>query len=50
MASAEHRWGEQRRARVLLDRAEEIVGTLPPYYERIRSGRDGAPARLLAGA
>ena len=37
MAASEHRWGEPRRALDLLDNAEQIVGTLPRPYERLRS-------------
>jgi hypothetical protein len=37
MAAAEDRWGETRRAADLLDNVEQIVGTLPGPYERIRS-------------
>lgn len=36
MAAAEERWGEHPRAAQLLERAEEIVGPLPPEYEQIR--------------
>jgi hypothetical protein len=36
MAAAEHRWGESGRALDLLDNAEQIVGTLPSSYERLR--------------
>jgi hypothetical protein len=36
MASAEERWREHRRALVLLARVEQIVGVLPPAYERMR--------------
>jgi hypothetical protein len=36
MAEAEDRWGETRRAIELLDNVEQIVGTLPQPYERIR--------------
>ena len=36
MAEAEDRWGESRRAIDLLDNVEQIVGTLPAPYERIR--------------
>jgi hypothetical protein len=36
MAAAEHRWGESGRALDLLDNAEQIVGTLPRSYERLR--------------
>jgi hypothetical protein len=37
MAEAEGRWGERRRARDLLDSVEQIVGTLPQPYERLRT-------------
>ncbi len=37
MAAAEDRWGESRRAVDLLDNVEQIVGSLPRPYERIRS-------------
>jgi hypothetical protein len=37
MAASEHRWGESGRALDLLDNAEQIVGTLPRPYERLRS-------------
>jgi hypothetical protein len=37
MAEAEARWDEPRRATELLDSVEQIVGVLPPPYERIRS-------------
>ncbi|MGZ6617908.1 MAG: hypothetical protein ACXVFQ_26215 [Solirubrobacteraceae bacterium] len=44
MAASEHRWGEQRRARNLLDSVEEIIGELPQPYARIRSrGRRVSP-------
>jgi hypothetical protein len=36
MAEAEDRWGESRRAIDLLDNVEQIVGTLPQPYERMR--------------
>jgi hypothetical protein len=36
MAEAENRWGESRRAIDLLDNVEQIVGTLPQPYERMR--------------
>jgi hypothetical protein len=36
MAEAEDRWGESRRAAVLLDNVERIVGALPDPYGRIR--------------
>jgi hypothetical protein len=36
MAEAEDRWGESRRAVDLLDNVEQIVGTLPQPYERMR--------------
>jgi hypothetical protein len=36
MAEAEDRWGEPRRAAHLLDNAEQIVGTLPGRYQRMR--------------
>lgn len=37
MAAAEHRWGESRRARRLLDGAAETLGGLPAPYARIRA-------------
>jgi len=37
MAAAEDRWGNSPRALDLLDNVEQIVGTLPQPYERIRS-------------
>jgi hypothetical protein len=37
MAEAEARWHEPRRAAELLDSVEQIVGVLPPSYERMRS-------------
>jgi hypothetical protein len=37
MAEAESRWGEPRRAVELLDNVEEIVGSLPDSFERMRS-------------
>jgi hypothetical protein len=37
MAEAADRWGEASRALELLDSMQEIVGTLPLPYERIRS-------------
>jgi hypothetical protein len=37
MAEAEARWHEPRRAVELLDNVEQIVGTLPPPYDRMRS-------------
>lgn len=37
MAEAEARWREPRRAVELLDNVEQIVGTLPPPYDRMRS-------------
>lgn len=37
MAAAEARWDDPRRAAELLDNVEQIVGTLPPSYERMRS-------------
>jgi hypothetical protein len=47
MAEAEDRWGESRRALDLLDNVEQIVGTLPRPYERLRSRCLGArPPRL----
>ena len=42
MAEAEDRWGESRRASVLLDNVERIVGTLPQPYER-SAGAVAAP-------
>jgi hypothetical protein len=36
MAAAEDRWGQPRRALDLLANVEQIVGTLPPDYERLR--------------
>jgi hypothetical protein len=36
MAEAENRWGNPHRALDLFDKVEQIVGTLPPPYERIR--------------
>jgi hypothetical protein len=42
MAEAEGRWGESRRAVDLLDNVEQIVGTLPRPYERLRSRCRGA--------
>ena len=36
MAAAEDRWGESARAVDLLENVEQIVGTLPQPYERIR--------------
>ena len=36
MAEAEDRWGESRRAIDLLDNVEQIVGTLPQPYQRMR--------------
>ena len=36
MAAAEDRWGERHRAVDLLDNVEEIVGTLPQPYQRLR--------------
>jgi hypothetical protein len=36
MAEAEGRWGEPRRALELLGRVEQLVGTLPKPYERLR--------------
>jgi hypothetical protein len=43
MAEAEDRWGERHRALDLLANVEQIVGTLPPDYERLRRrcSRDG---------
>jgi hypothetical protein len=37
MAEAEARWDDPRRAVELLDNVEQIVGTLPPPYARMRS-------------
>jgi len=37
MAQAEDRWGDTRRAAELLDNVEQIVGSLPQPYERLRS-------------
>lgn len=37
MAEAEERWGESHRAADLLTNVEQIVGTLPTRYERIRT-------------
>jgi hypothetical protein len=37
MAEAEDRWGESHRADDLLTSVEQIVGTLPSRYERIRT-------------
>ena len=46
MAEAEDRWGEPIRALDLLDNVEQIVGTLPQPYERIRRRcRDAALRR-----
>ena len=42
MAEAEDRWGESRRAIDLLDNVEQIVGTLPHPYERMRVRCRGA--------
>jgi hypothetical protein len=36
MAEAEDRWGEPSRAVDLLESVEQIVGTLPQPYERLR--------------
>jgi hypothetical protein len=46
MAEAEDRWGESRRAIDLLDNVEQIVGTLPRPFERMRwrcRGSAGTP-------
>jgi hypothetical protein len=51
MAEAEDRWGEPCRALDLLASVEQIVGTLPPDYERLRRRcrRDSdRPARSLS--
>jgi|GEM_PF-4427129 len=37
MAESEERWGNSPRAVDLLDNVEQIVGTLPMPYERIRT-------------
>jgi hypothetical protein len=37
MAEAEDRWGERARATDLLDSVEQIIGTLPPGFEQMRS-------------
>jgi hypothetical protein len=36
MAEAEDRWGEPDRALDLLEHVEQIVGSLPAPYERLR--------------
>jgi hypothetical protein len=36
MAEAEDRWGNPRRALDLLTNVEQIMGSLPPAYERLR--------------
>jgi hypothetical protein len=36
MAEAEDRWGEPDRAVELLEHVEQIVGSLPAPYERLR--------------
>jgi hypothetical protein len=41
MAEAEVRWGESRRALELLENVQQIVGTLPAPYERMRRRCDG---------
>ncbi|MGA2925891.1 MAG: hypothetical protein ABSG43_07830 [Solirubrobacteraceae bacterium] len=49
MAESEDRWGEPRRALDLLDSVEQLVGTLPQPYRRLRwrcmdaAGRHGGP-------
>jgi hypothetical protein len=48
MAEAEDRWGEPRRATLLLDNAEQILGGLPQQYERIH-GRCRNVARPTIG-
>ena len=46
MAEAEDRWGEPSRALELLASVEQIVGTLPLPYERLRRRcRDAALRR-----
>jgi hypothetical protein len=50
MASAEDRWGDHSRALVLLDRVQQIVGALPPGYERMRNRCERAGAPLAAVA
>lgn len=46
MAAAEDRWGEPRRAVDLLDRVEQIIGTLPSAYDELRGA---ARVRLEEG-
>jgi hypothetical protein len=51
MAEAEDRWGDQRRALDLLTNVEQIMGTLPPAYERLRyrcRRASGRPVRSLS--
>jgi hypothetical protein len=50
MARAEHRWGEHGRALMLLDRVRQIVGALPPGYERIRERSESRRAALAEQA
>jgi hypothetical protein len=50
MASAEDRWGEHGRALLLLDRVRQIVGALPPSYERIRERSESRRAALAEQA
>jgi hypothetical protein len=45
MAEAEDRWGEPVRALDLLKNVEQIVGTLPQPYERLRRRCRDAAAR-----
>ena len=45
MAEAEDRWGEQRWALELLENVEQIVGTLPSPYQRMRRRCGGGGAQ-----
>jgi hypothetical protein len=45
MAEAEDRWGERARAADLLDSVEQIIGTLPHGFEKMRSRCRRVPDR-----